>query len=95
MWNDENSSMNEHDKNQEVARRICRDLRWNGRHFKHGQYVSLLDGDVVAVADRPENALLALRSIDPEPSRGMVVDVDLPVRDIVRWVNGYLSSRSF
>jgi hypothetical protein len=76
--------MSEYDRNQEVALRICRDLRWNGWHFKAGDYVSLLDADVVAVADSPEKALAALRSIDPRPSRGMVLEVSSPVQDVIR-----------
>ena len=76
--------MSEYDRNQEVASRICRDLQWNGWHFKLGDYVGLLDADVVAVTHSPEEALAALRSIDPRPSRGMVLAVACPVRDVIR-----------
>ena len=62
--------MSEFDCNQEVAVQIRRDLSWKGRQFKLGEYVALLDGIVVAVADSPEGAVSALRSIDPKPARG-------------------------
>ena len=37
--------MSEYDINQKVAEQICRDFRWNGRTFKLGEYVGLLDGE--------------------------------------------------
>ena len=43
--------MSEFDRNEEVARTIRQDCRWNGRQFLIGEYVALLDADVVAVAD--------------------------------------------
>jgi len=76
--------MSEYERNQEAAGRICRELRWNGLDFRLGDYVALLDGNVIAVADDPKEALLALRSIDADPSRGMVVEVATPVTDVIR-----------
>lgn len=76
--------MSEYERNQEAAERICRELRWNGRGFKLGDFVALLDGNVVAVTDGARDALLALRSIDPDPSRGMIVEVAAPVVDVIR-----------
>ncbi len=76
--------MSEFDCNQEVAMQIRRDQSWKGRQFKLGEYVALLDGIVVAVADSPEGAVSALRSIDPKPARGMVVHASPPVVAVIR-----------
>jgi hypothetical protein len=76
--------MTEKERNQQVAERITEDLRWNGQSFRLGQTVALLDGNVVAVAEDLDQALKALRCIDPDPSRGMVVEVMRPVIDIIR-----------
>ncbi len=76
--------MSEFDRNQEVAETICRDFCWNGQQFKLGEYVALLDGEVIAVADSPQKAISILRSIDPKPSRGMVVPVHPPEVDVIR-----------
>ena len=80
----ENRIVIEFDRNEEAARKIRQDRRWNGRQFQLGEYVALLDAVVVAVADSPEGALSALRSIDPKPSRGMVVPVRPSVVDVIR-----------
>jgi hypothetical protein len=76
--------MTEFDRNQEAAESIRRDFCWNGRQFKRGEYVALLDGEVVAVADSPEKAISAVRAIDPRPSRGMVVHVRPPSLIVIR-----------
>jgi hypothetical protein len=82
--------MTEFDRNQEVAETICRDYCWNGRQFKLGEYVALLDGEVVAVADSPEEAISALQALDPEPLRGMVVPVQPPSLTVIRWTSARL-----
>ncbi len=76
--------MGEYERNQEAAQRICRDLRWSGRDFKVGDYVALLDGNLIAVADDPKEALRALRSIDPSIARGMILDVAASAADVIR-----------
>ena len=76
--------MNENQLNQEVAEQICRDLRWNHRQFSIGDCLALLNGAVVAVAPDLDAALQALRSADPDPTRGMVVEVSPPVTDVIR-----------
>jgi len=76
--------MNEQQRDREIAQRICQDLRWNGRSFQLGEYVVLLDGDIIAVTADPEGAIKALRSIAPDSSRGMVVEVSHPVVDVIR-----------
>lgn len=76
--------MTEKQLNQQVADRICRDLKFDGQAFRLGQYVSLLDGQVVSVADSADEALKALRTQDPSPQRGMLVEVAPPVIDVIR-----------
>ena len=67
--------MREIDINQEVAEQICNGPRWNGKEFRSGECVALLDGKVVAVAKDLDAALRALRILDPGPRRGMVFEV--------------------
>ncbi len=43
--------MNEMQLNQQVAEHICDARQANGRQFPSGEYVALLDGQVVAVAE--------------------------------------------
>lgn len=76
--------MRELEKNQEVADSICRDFEWQGREFQAGECVALLDGAVVAVAPDLDRALAALRGIDPDPRRGMLVEVREPALDVIR-----------
>ena len=76
--------MNELEKNQQVADAICRDFAWKGREFQPGEYVALLDGEVVAVASDLDQALEALRQLEPDPRRGMLVEVRKPVVDVIR-----------
>jgi hypothetical protein len=76
--------MNERLRNQEIADRICHDLQWDGQRFRLGDCVALLDGKVIAVTEDLEGALQALRSADPDPARGMVIEVTPPTVDIIR-----------
>lgn len=76
--------MSEHERNQQVADSICRDFKWQGREFQAGECVALLDGAVVAVAADIDRALEALRTIAPDPRRGMLVEVSRPVIDVIR-----------
>ena len=76
--------MNERSRNQEVADCICQELQWKGQRFRIGDCVALLDGKVVAVAEDLDRALQALRSADPAPARGMVVEVMPPTVDVIR-----------
>jgi hypothetical protein len=76
--------MNELQRNQKLADRIVQELRADGRTFHSGECVALLDGRVVGVADDLASALKALRSIDPDPARGMVFEVAPPVVDVIR-----------
>ena len=39
----------------------------------------------MAVVDNPDDAISALRKIDPDPKRGMVIQVTYPVADVIRY----------
>ncbi len=54
------------------------------RTIRQGDCVALLDGTIVAVADNPDDAISALRARDPDPKRGMVIEVAHPEVDVVR-----------
>lgn len=76
--------MNETEKNQRVADAICRDFAWEGRKFQLGECVALVDGEIVAVASGLDEALETLRKIEPDPRRGMLVEVRKPTVDVIR-----------
>lgn len=80
--------MSETERNQRIADRICQDFQWDGQTFESGEYVALLDGKVVATADGLAQALGALRSVDPDPARGMIVEVAKSPVDVIRLVKG-------
>jgi hypothetical protein len=67
--------MNELEANQQPAQQICDAGRLNGKQFRPGECVALLDGKVVAVAKDLGAALGALRALDPNPTRGMFFEV--------------------
>ena len=74
----------EQERNLLIADAVCRDFEWEGRKFREGQCVALLDGEIVAVADNPDDAIAALRALDPNPKHGMVVPVIHPTIDVIR-----------
>lgn len=76
--------MTEREINQQIADQICNAGRLNGKPFRPGDCVALLDGQVVAVAEDLTGALHALRALDPNPTRGMVLEVGAPVIDVIR-----------
>jgi hypothetical protein len=76
--------MNEKERNLRIAESIGAQFAWNGQTFREGDFVALLDGKVVAVADNPDDAISALRALDPDPKRGMVIEVAHPVVDVMR-----------
>jgi hypothetical protein len=80
----ESIAMTELQRNQDVAERICKSFRADGQSFRPGQCIALLDGKVVALADDLEAVLKTLRSLEPDPSRGMVFEVGPPVVDVIR-----------
>lgn len=76
--------MNELETNQRIADRICRDFEYDAQEFTHGDCVAILDGEVVAVETSLDKALTRLRSIDPDPTRGMLLVVKPLVVDVIR-----------
>ena len=75
--------MNEMDTNQKIAEEICNTHRLNGRVFRKGDWIALLDGKVVAVAAELDDALRELRRLDSNPHRGMILEVG-PLHDVIR-----------
>jgi hypothetical protein len=76
--------MSEHDQNRRIAEAIGAHFCWNGRTFHEGEYIALLDGNIVAVTKKPDEAITALRALDPDPRRGMVIEVSRPTVDVIR-----------
>jgi hypothetical protein len=77
-------AMSELEINQQVAEQICNAGRVNGKQFRTGECVALLDGKVVAVAKDLGTALNALRALDANPQRGMLFEVGPTVTDVIR-----------
>jgi len=78
------NEMKDTERNLRIAESIQAKFAWNGRSFHEGQFVALLDGKIVAVADTPDSAISALRAADSDPERGMVIEVTHPVVDVIR-----------
>jgi hypothetical protein len=76
--------MTEREINQQLADQICHAGRLNGKQFRPGECVALLDGKVVATTKDIESALLALRALDADPSRGMIFEVAPAVMEVIR-----------
>jgi hypothetical protein len=76
--------VDEQERNLRIAETIATDFAWNGQTFLEGQFVALLDGRVVAVATKPDEAIAALRALAPDPQRGMVLEVARPAIDMIR-----------
>ena len=76
--------MSEKEVNQKVAEEICSTSRLNGKVFRTGDCVGLLDGQVVIVAHDLKSAVDAVRVLDPNPLRGMVFEVKPLVPDLIR-----------
>ena len=75
--------MTEFEINRRVADKLCEDFAWEGRSFREGEFVALLDGRIVAIDDDALGAITALRAIDSDPQRGMVVEVTHPEADVI------------
>ncbi len=76
--------MSEREINQKVAVEIRTTYRLNGQDFRLGDWVGLLDGKVVAVAKDIDAAFQTVRKLDPDPHRGMILQVGPPVVDVIR-----------
>ena len=69
---------------EEIADKIHRDMEFDGHSFRLGQFVGLMEGRVVAVADTLEEVWHALDRIDPRPGAGFICIAEPPVPDIIR-----------
>jgi hypothetical protein len=76
--------MNDHDRNLRIAQSLHRDFAWGGRSFQRGDFVALLDGEVIAVEKSADDAIAALRAREIDPNRGMVVEVASSTVDVIR-----------
>lgn len=76
--------MNDYERNRRIAQSLQRDFAWAGRKFQRGEFVAILDGEVIAVEKSADDAIAALRSREPDPKRGMVVEVTSPAVDVIR-----------
>ena len=76
--------MSEHEQNRRVAEKMCEEFAWNGQALQKGDCVAILDGHVIAVAPRPDEAIALLRKADPNPRRGMVIEISRPTPDVIR-----------
>ena len=72
------------ERNRQIAEAICRDFEWHGQNYREGQYLALLDGEIVVVANNADDAIAALRTLDPDPKHGMVVPVETPAMEVIR-----------
>ena len=78
--------MNDNERNLRIAQAVHGEFAWNGKTFHEGEFVALLDGQIVAVENNADDAIVALRALDPEPQHGMVVKVGAPAVDVIRRV---------
>ena len=76
--------MTEHERNTQVADRICQELEFNGQSFQIGQYAALLDGRVVGTAQSLADAMELLDRLSGDPNRGMIVEVGPTPIDVIR-----------
>jgi hypothetical protein len=76
--------MSEREINQKVAEEIRNTFRLNGQEFRKGEWVALLNGKVVSVAKDIDSILTALRTIEPDPHAGMLLEVGPPLTDVIR-----------
>jgi hypothetical protein len=76
--------MDEKERNLSIAESLYANFAWNGRTFHDGDCVALLDGKIVAVSRNPDDAISALRTLDADPKRGMVIQVTHPAVDVIR-----------
>ena len=76
--------MSDKERNLRIAESIFSRFAWNGQTFHEGDCVALLDGQIVAVAKTPQDAIAALRVREPDPKRGMVIEVTQPTVDVIR-----------
>ena len=67
-----------------LAEKMCQEFAWDGQPLQEGDCVAILDGRVIAVARKPDEAIASLRKADPNPRRGMVIEISRPTLDVIR-----------
>ena len=75
--------MSERDINQQAAEQIYAS-GLNGKKYKIGEWLALLDGKVVVVASDLDDAVRALRALDANPRRGMILEYGITGTDVIR-----------
>ena len=76
--------MSDFQANQQAVDNIRKSGASNGKHFSAGDFVALLDGKVVAVANDLGNTLKQLRALEPNPQRGMIFEFGPEVVNVIR-----------
>ena len=76
--------MSELEENDAIAEQICAELTWREFTFSQGQFVGLLDGNVVAVEPDALSAIDKVRNLESNPQRGMVFKVGPAEVDVIR-----------
>jgi hypothetical protein len=77
--------MSDYEANQRAVEQI-RTADSNGKGYKQGDWLALLDGKVIAIASELDAAVRALRALDANPQRGMVVEYGNSEIDVIRCV---------
>lgn len=75
-------AMSERELNQQAAEQFRGPQA--GPPYRRGDCVALIDGKIVAVEKNIAAALRALRTLEPDPSRGMVVEFGPTRVDVIR-----------
>jgi hypothetical protein len=61
----------------ELARSVSREARADPNSPYAGKYIGILDGEVVVIADSPEDGLRELRKFGADPNEGLLVDTSV------------------
>lgn len=76
--------MLDYEANQPIADAILNEMCWGEQTFSLGDFVTLLDGNVIGVAPTLDDAFSCLQRSDASGNRGMVFEVGPPVLDVIR-----------
>jgi hypothetical protein len=79
-------TMDDNERNLRIAQAVHGEFAWNDLKFHEGEFVAVLDGQIVAVKNNADDAIAVLRALDPDPQHGMVVEVARPAVDVIRRV---------
>lgn len=78
--------MDEKARNLRIAQTVNRDFAWHGQIFQISDFVAILDGQIIAVRNNADDAIAERPALDPDPKRGMVIEVSPVVADVIRRV---------